>query len=80
MFNPLISDLSKIKNDDLENKITELMRKYQIAARFGQGAVCNQISVILEIYREEQHKRYALAQEKLSRQNKNLDDFINVDN
>lgn len=79
MFNPLMQDITKLKNDDLENKITELMKKYHLAARFGQGAVCSQIAVLLESYREEQQRRYILAEQKLAKQNKNLDDFINVD-
>jgi len=79
MFNPLIPDLSNLKNDDIDNKIVELMKKYSIAARSGQGMVCNQIAVILEMYKQEQGKRYQESLKKLSNQNKNLDDFINVD-
>lgn len=79
MFNPLLPDLSKIKNDDLENKITELMKKYLIASQSGQGQVCNQISVILDAYKFEQQKRYESANKKLINQNKNLDDYINID-
>lgn len=79
MFNPLLPDISKIKNEDLELKINELMKKYTIAARSGQGIVCNQISIILESYKEEQRRRYAETNKKLINQNKNLDDFINVD-
>lgn len=79
MFNPLISDLSKIKNDDLELKIMDLMKKYTIAAKFGQGAVCVQINLLLEAYRSEQRKRYDLESQKLAQKNKNLDDLINVD-
>jgi hypothetical protein len=78
MFNPLLADLSKVKNEEIENKINELMRKYMIAARSGQGIVCSQIGVILEAYKEEQRKRYVDANKKLV-QNKNFDDFINVD-
>lgn len=73
-------DISKLKNEDIELKITELMKKYTIAARSGQGAVCQQIQIILESYKQEQHRRYELANKKLSNQNKNLDDYINVDN
>ena len=80
MFNPLLPDLSKIKNDDLELKITELIKKYTIAANAGQGMVCNQILVILESYRQEQKKRYDESMKKAIQKNKNLDDFINVDN
>ena len=79
MFNPLLPDLSTLKNEDLDNKITELMQKYTVAARHGQGGVCNQIVVILESYRTEQQRRYAESTKKLINQNKNLDDFINVD-
>lgn len=78
MFNPLIQDLTKIKNEDLEQKITELMKKYLIAARFGQGTVCEQISIILEQYKQEQHRRY-LELTKKTIKNTNLDDYINVD-
>lgn len=79
MFNPLLPDLSKIKNDDLEIKISDLMKKYLIAANSGQGMVCQQISILLESYKEEQRRRYHEAQKKMANQNKNLDDFINVD-
>lgn len=80
MFNPLLPDLSKVKNDEIELKISELMKKYLIAARSGQGIVCSQIQVILEAYKTEQQKRYIETQQKALRQNKNLDDYINVDN
>ena len=79
MFNPLLPDLSKIKTEELDNKITELMQKYFQAARHGQGGVCSQIGMILESYKYEQAMRHAKATQKLSSQNKNLDDFINVD-
>lgn len=79
MFNPLIPDLSKIKNDDLENKIQELMKKYWIAARSGQGAVCNQISVWLDAYKTEQLKRHEENNKKLLQKSKDYDDLINVE-
>lgn len=79
MFNPLLPDLSKIKNEDLELKITELMKKFTIAARSGQGTVCTQIVTILDAYRAEQQKRYLEANKKTLNQTKSFDDFINVD-
>lgn len=79
MFNPLLQDLSKLKNEDVDNKINELMKKYMIAARSGQGVVCSQIAVILEAYKDEQRRRHFEAQKKLENQNKTFDDFINVD-
>lgn len=79
MFNPLMPDISKLKNEDIENKITDLMKKYTIAARSGQGGVCQQILIVLESYKDEQRKRYDQANKKLNNQNKNLDDYINID-
>jgi len=79
MFNPLLPDITKIKNEDLENKITELMKKYTMALSFGQGTVANQILIILESYKAEQQRRYIETHKKLINQNKNLDDYINVD-
>lgn len=78
MFNPLLPDLSKIKNEDLENKINELMKKYFIAAKFGQGTVCQQISILLETYKEEQSRRHQETMKKTVKNN-NLDDYINID-
>lgn len=79
MFNPLLQDLSTIKNEDLDNKITELMQKYFVAARSGMGGVCNQINVILEAYKDEQRSRHAKSSQKLMSQNKSLEDYINRD-
>lgn len=80
MFNPLLPDLSTLKNDDVDNKITELMQKYFIASRFGQSGVMQQISVILAVYRDEQSRRQQAANKKLiQNQNQDLDDFIKID-
>lgn len=79
MYNPLVQDLSKLKTDDIDLKITELLKKYTIAARLGQGGVCEQISVLLDHYKSEQNRRYTEAQKKLQEKNKDLDEYINID-
>ena len=79
MFNPLLPDLTAIKNEELDNKITELMRKYFIAARSGMGGVCNQLNIILESYKNEQQRRHIQSGQKLISQNKHLDDYISRD-
>jgi hypothetical protein len=80
MYNPLLPDLSTLKNEDVDNKITELMQKYFTASKFGQGGVMQQIAVILEAYKDEQHRRQDEARKKLI-QNKNQDigEFIKID-
>ncbi len=79
MFNPLIPDLSKIKNDELENKIQELMKKYLIASRSGQGAVCDQIITWLDAYKSEQQKRHDENNKKMLQKTKDYDDLINIE-
>lgn len=80
MFHPLLENISKIKDQEIETKILDLNRKYQIAARMGQGAVCQQIITILDIYKDELNKRQRQSiQDLVKKQNKDLDDLINVD-
>jgi hypothetical protein len=81
MFNPLLEDPSKIKDQDLENKILDLTQKYHIALRLGQGGLAQQIVLNLETYRMEQQRRQRASLAELAdKQKKNgLDDLINVD-
>lgn len=80
MFNPLLPDLSTLKNDDVDTKITELMQKYFMASRFGQSGVMQQISVILQAYKDEQFRRQQAANKKLMQnRNQDLDEFIKID-
>lgn len=80
MYHPLLDDPSKLKDQDLENKILDLSRKYHIASRMGQGGVAQQIIVALDAYKSEQYRRQMEnSQTMLKKQNKGLDDLINVD-
>ena len=80
MFNPLLPDFSNLKNEDLETKISDLGKKYFYAARSGQGGVCHQISVILEVLKEEQQRRYYQKHTTSGKnQTKDMDDLINID-
>lgn len=81
MFNPLLGDLSKLKNEDLDNKITELTKKYYMAMRLGQGRAAQQIALILDSFRNEQQNRSIKALKDVSKntQDTGLDDLINVD-
>jgi hypothetical protein len=80
MYNPLLQDLSTLKDTDIDNKVTELMQKYFLASRFGQGGVMHQITVILDAYKEEQYRRQAAANKKLvQNQNQDLGEYIKID-
>jgi len=81
MFNPLLSDPTKIKDQDLENKILDLSKKYQIAMRLGNGHVAQQIVLTLDTYKIEQQRRQAENMQALQKKSRDqgLDDLINVD-
>lgn len=81
MFNPLIEDITKLKDLDLEKKILDLSQKYNLALRLGQGGLAHQIVVTLEQYKYEYQERQRAAMKKLDEKQKEqgLDDLINVD-
>ena len=79
MFHPLLSNVTEIKDLDLENKINDLGKKYSFAARSGNGGLCSQILLVLEEYKFEQQRRL-MERTKVSikNQDKDLSDLINV--
>lgn len=80
MFHPLVDDISKLKDNELEAKILDLSKKYHIAARSGQGSVCSQILLILNSLKEEMYERHKKSLETLNkRNNEDIDGLINVD-
>ena len=79
MYHPLLDNPANLKDAELENRILDLTKKYHIAARMGQGIVCEQIITILSSLKDEQSRRgQEMIKKTQSNQNKNLDDLINV--
>lgn len=75
-MHPLVSDLSSLKDSELENKINELTRKYFMTHTF---ELQTQISLVLDSYKEELNNRRAREYEKMmSSRDKGLDKLINV--
>jgi len=79
MFNPLIAPPADLKLPELENKISELSKKYWIAARSGNGHLCEQVLVALETYKSELQQRH-LSSTKVPSNNGDidLDGLINI--
>ena len=76
MFNPLVDNFSILTDSEIENKISELSRKYFMS---NNPQVQQQISTILEMYKHEARSRRANAMLKSQQNNENgLDDLINV--
>jgi acyl-CoA hydrolase len=79
MFNPLLDDLTQLKDQDLEAKMTDLNKKYTIALRTGNGSLAMQVAMIIEAVRDETLRRQSEATKKmLAKQNKDLDGLINI--
>lgn len=79
MFNPLLEDFSQLKDQDLENRMAEINKKYNIALKTGNSGLVMQIVMVMDALREETSRRQAEATKKLmQKQNKDLDGLINV--
>ena len=76
MFHPLSGDLTELKDQDIENKLLELNKKYYAAARLGNQDLLTQLSTFIIIYREELSLRHT---RKLKQADGDLGQLINVD-
>ena len=77
MFNPLLDNFDDLTDSEIENKISELSRKYFISRN---PQVQQQISVILDMFKQELSSRIARARLQEQEQNgeNGLDNLINV--
>jgi hypothetical protein len=77
MFHPLEEDLTKFTDSEIENKLQELSRKYFAAQRMGSGDLLTQLSIFVNIYRNEMSRRY--MDKNKGQLDNDLDQLINVD-
>ena len=76
MFSPFSGDLSELSDNDLQEKIQQLSKKYLTAQRLGKNEMLTQLQTFITIYRDELKVRS--LKNKLD-DNGNLDNLINVD-
>jgi len=57
MEHPLIGNLDTLTVEDLSKKITDLNNKLSIAARTGNGHLCNQIRMAVESYQNKYQEK-----------------------
>lgn len=75
-INPLLEDLSKLKDTEIENKIQDLSKKYWLVHN---SDVKMQIAQLLDIFKEELNVRRAKTwQDQFEKRNKDLDNLIQV--
>ena len=75
-MHPLVYDLSKLKDSEIESKILDLSKKYWQSSN---PSVRDQISMLLDSYNEElRTRRSKLWQQQQENNDKGLDKLINV--
>jgi hypothetical protein len=76
MEHPLIINIDHLTIDELSSKVNELHNKLSIAARSGNGHLCDQIRMALESY---QSKYQSKLQDSYKKQSSlNFDNKINI--
>lgn len=77
MFNPLVDSFEELSDQEVENKIFELTKKYWQSSR--NPELQNQVLTVLNMYKMEMQARQAKQQIKNQDQDDNsLDNLINV--
>jgi hypothetical protein len=77
MEHPLIGNLDELTEEQLSARINELNNKLGIAARSGNGHLCNQLRMAIETYQSKYRQK---VQENMAKHVKgtNFDDKINI--
>ena len=77
MEHPLIVSLEELTLEELGAKVTELGKKLGIAARTGNGHLCNQIRMAMENYQNMYQIKLQDSYKK-AQSDSNFDDKINI--
>ena len=77
MEHPLIGPLDELTLEELGSRVNELGKKLGIAARTGNGQLCNQIRMAMENYQNMYQTRLQESYKK-AQSDSNFDDKINI--
>jgi hypothetical protein len=77
MEHPLIGPLDELTLEELGAKVNELGKKLSIAARSGNGHLCDQIRMAMENYQNMYQTRLQESYKK-AQGDSNFDDKINI--
>lgn len=78
MIHPLGNGISKLTDQELENKIQELTKKYFQALRFSPS-VASQVVLLLDSYKIEQQERQIAKSRQNNAGDNDLNELIKVD-
>ena len=82
MYHPLAEDPTNLSNDELQEKISQLHKKYVTASRFPDQSLVRQVQSMIIMYTDEQQRRYRKQMQEQNKQKNNgqdLGDLVNVD-
>lgn len=77
MNHPFTPDIAALRDDEVELKLNELIKKYHIASRLGNQEMLTQLAMFVNMYKSELSIRF-LAKIAQS-ENGDLGELINVD-
>ena len=64
-MHPLGTDLSQLKEEELNKKFNELMKRFGQASRFGPTSIIPQLQMLISDYQAEMQRRGAVAMEEM---------------
>lgn len=76
MFNPFVDNLVDLRDEEIEQKILELSKKFLAAQRMGKIELLTQLQTLITMYRDESTRRRLTKNNQLD---DDLDQLINVD-
>ena len=74
MFNPLVDNLGDMSEDEINNKVQDLTKKYFQTQNFNTQ---NQIRILIDMYNQEKSERAVRRQQNSG--DSDLDNLINID-
>ena len=75
MYHPLIGDVGKLTDGELQDKITELTKKLNQSQRFGNPALIRQVGMVLDEMTQERIRRDKESLKKIAEQSDGDDKF-----
>lgn len=83
-MHPLEGDIQSLKDDELENKLRDLNKRYLTASRLGNQSLAEQVLMLLTSYRQEQIRRQRKSFDDAIKKsqgevNGDLSELVNVD-
>lgn len=78
MGHPLTPDLSKLSNEELTSKYNDLMKRHNMAFRWGNASMTGQLQLLIQDYQEELQRRQEKAWAEMEKTSRNFKNIIDI--